>query len=162
MGRSSKVIIAQKPDGQKGLFLTEPTSRDEILITYTGEILTEPTRHSMQIDEHRHIEGTEGTNAYLNHSCQPNAAVDFEGVFLRARREIAAGEEITIDYNIADEDLHEKFTCHCGAPHCYGEVRGFKYLTRKQKLRLRPYLSPYLRKKLEKELAGESRQEPKP
>jgi hypothetical protein len=161
VGRSSKVIIAQRPDGQKGLFLTAPAAKDEILITYTGEILPEPTRYSMQIDEHKHIEGTEDTNAYLNHSCQPSACVDFRDMVLRARRDIEAGGEITIDYNIADEDLHEKFTCHCGAAHCYGEVRGFKYLTREQKLRLQPYLSPYLRKKLNKEHEDESRRRSK-
>ena len=69
MGRSKKLVIAQRPDGQKGLSVTEPVEKKEILIEYTSRIHSEPTRTSMQIDDDKHIEGVEVTNPFLKH-CQ--------------------------------------------------------------------------------------------
>lgn len=61
----------------------------------------------------------------LNHSCDPNAYEVFEeGVtYLVARREIAAGAEITCDYNINIVD-GSAWPCHCDASRCRGEVVG--------------------------------------
>ncbi len=154
MARSPKIVVSRRPDGQQGLFAAEQISKHEVLIVYEGEILSAPTRTSMQIDEDRHIEGTPETNAFLNHACAPTAWVDFSGLCLRARRDIEPGEEITLDYNTADYELHEKFTCHCGAPACLGEIRGFKYLPLERKLLLEPWLAPYLRRKLAAELTA--------
>ncbi len=66
----------------------------------------------------------------LNHSCQPNAelvGIDFnkEGtdgadlLLLDAVREIAIGEEITIDYAW---DSNNAIECFCGSPNCRGWV----------------------------------------
>ena len=84
------------------------SGKDEILITYDGPILDHPTRYSIQIDENRHIEGTPESNAYLNHSCAPNTFVDWKGVFLRALRNIDAGEELTCNYFKGDLAAGEK------------------------------------------------------
>lgn len=57
----------------------------------------------------------------INHACDPNAWVT--GLDLRARRPIAAGEEITLDYAtmLADGALDEPCTC---GPGCRGGWRG--------------------------------------
>jgi len=62
---------------------------------------------------------------YVNHSCDPNAYVLYEGEhsFLVARREIAAGEEITCDYNI-NITGGTAWPCHCGAARCRGMTTG--------------------------------------
>ena len=62
---------------------------------------------------------------HVNHSCDPNAYEQFEGKSssLVARRSIAAGEEITIDYNI-NISGGTAWRCHCGAFRCTGEVVG--------------------------------------
>jgi SET domain-containing protein len=151
MAYSKKVSVSKNRHGEKGLFAMDEIQNDEIIIVYGSTMLDRPTRTSVQIDEDKHIEGTEDTIAFLNHSCEPNAYIDFGGVYLRAIRNIKAGEEITLNYLTADSDLHTKFACHCGSPRCYGEIRGFKYLTQSQKFELKEYLSPYLRKQLEKE-----------
>lgn len=62
---------------------------------------------------------------HVNHSCDPNAYEAFEeGVpYLVARREIAAGTEITCDYNI-NIAIGTAWPCRCGATRCRGEVVG--------------------------------------
>ncbi len=56
----------------------------------------------------------------LNHSCDPNAWL--QGLDLVARRDIAAGEEVTADYaTFAGADA-EPFDCRCGAADCRGTI----------------------------------------
>ena len=62
---------------------------------------------------------------HVNHSCDPNAWEMFGGdaSFLVARRDIAAGDEITIDYNVNITD-GSTWPCRCGAARCRGVVVG--------------------------------------
>ena len=145
---SRKAAQCLRKDGQKGLFAIADVRKNEVLITYDGPIIDHATRYSIQIDDHKHIEGTEESNAFLNHSCAPNAYVDWSGVSLRALRDLQAGEEITCNYLTTDYELHEKFLCTCGSPSCYGEIKGFKYLTRRQQLGLEPFLPSFMKRKL--------------
>jgi len=143
---SGKVVPSFRKDGQKGLFTIADVQKNEVLITYDGPIIDHATRYSIQIDDNKHIEGTEESNAFLNHSCAPNAYVDWNGVSLRALRDLKAGEEITCNYLTTDYDLHNKFVCACGSASCYGEIKGFKYLTPQQQLKLEPFLPPFMKK----------------
>jgi len=138
----------------RGLFVLRPVYKDEILITYDGPILDHPTRYSIQTGESEHIDGTAESNAYLNHSCAPNTFVDWKGVFLRALRDIESGEEITCNYLTTDWELHEKFVCACGAPNCYGEIRGFKYLPPPQQRELERFVPEFMRRRIAAESAA--------
>lgn len=62
---------------------------------------------------------------HVNHSCDPNAYVLYEGdgSFLVARRDIALGDEITCDYNINITGGTE-WPCRCGVARCRGTVVG--------------------------------------
>lgn len=62
----------------------------------------------------------------INHSCDPNTWL--EGLNLVARRPIAAGDEITVDYATFCNDIMEPFECSCGSANCRGIVRGTDYL----------------------------------
>jgi len=148
MALSPTIGPSLRSDGQKCLIASAPISEGEILITYDGPITEHPTRYSIQIDDDKHIEGTPESNAYLNHSCAPNAYVDWNGVCLRALRNIAPREEITCNYLTTDWELHEKFICHCGTPHCYGELKGLKYLARDEQKKLLPFLPDFMRRKV--------------
>jgi D-alanine-D-alanine ligase len=57
-----------------------------------------------------------------NHSCAPNTAYD--GLDVIACRDIAAGEELTLDYETLLSEHAEPFTCRCGASTCRGTIRG--------------------------------------
>ena len=66
---------------------------------------------------------------HVNHSCDPNAYERFEGQAssLVALRDIAPGEEITIDYNINIAN-GTAWPCTCGAARCNGMVAGDFFL----------------------------------
>jgi D-alanine-D-alanine ligase-like ATP-grasp enzyme len=59
-----------------------------------------------------------------NHSCDPNTA--YQGLNVVARRGIAVGEELTLDYATILNEQSEPFTCHCGAESCRGTVQGIR------------------------------------
>jgi len=59
---------------------------------------------------------------YTNHSCRPNAVLRIRQgrVEFYAMRELARGEEITVDYGPTH---HEgRLRCRCGAPGCVGAL----------------------------------------
>lgn len=57
-----------------------------------------------------------------NHSCEPNTA--FRGLDLVALREIARGQELTLDYSDLCDETMVPFECRCGSPRCRGTIRG--------------------------------------
>ena len=57
-----------------------------------------------------------------NHSCEANTA--FDGLDVRALRDVAAGEELTLDYaHFLDHNM-EPFTCQCGSTLCKKLIQG--------------------------------------
>lgn len=148
MSRAPFLIVATRPDGQRGLFTTEAVKAGAVLLTYDGPVIDHPTRLSIQVDEGVHIEGTEDSNAFVNHACDPSAYVDWDARCLRARRDLAADDELTCDYCTTDEVLAEPFTCRCGSPRCRGEIRGFAHLSPPEQAALARWLPPFLRKRL--------------
>jgi hypothetical protein len=59
----------------------------------------------------------------LNHSCSPNAEAqqDEDKIWIVATRDIAAGEEITFNYNYDLVDYKEH-PCACGSGDCVGYI----------------------------------------
>jgi hypothetical protein len=82
----------------------------------------------------------------INHSCDPNAWL--EGLNLTARRRIAAGEQITLDYGTFCNESLEPFTCTCGSAECRGMIRGTDYLSAHIG-RYNGHVSDYVRSKRE-------------
>ena len=66
---------------------------------------------------------------HVNHCCDPNAWELYEGTssYFVARRDIAAADEITIDYNINIAN-GTAWPCRCGAARCRGQVAGDFFL----------------------------------
>ena len=74
---------------------------------------------------------------WFNHSCKPNCEAeedDNERVFIKAKRNIAAGEELTYDYSLTFEERLSKkqqklrYPCWCGVKKCRGTMLGKKNL----------------------------------
>ena len=63
----------------------------------------------------------------INHSCDPNTWL--VGLNTVARRAIAKGEEITIDYSTFYNDTGEKFDCKCGAARCRKQIVGSEFMS---------------------------------
>jgi D-alanine-D-alanine ligase len=57
-----------------------------------------------------------------NHSCEPNT--EFEGLNVRATKNIKKGEELTLDYTTFLNDEMESFICACGAKNCKKIIQG--------------------------------------
>ncbi len=57
-----------------------------------------------------------------NHSCEPNTA--FQGLNVVALRDIAAGDELTLDYASCYDTRMIPFDCTCGAAACRGRITG--------------------------------------
>lgn len=88
---------------------------------------------------------------YVNHSCDPNTRVDFELMSYVAIKNIRKGDEITFSYLSTEYDLAskgEQFTCLCGSKNCVGQVKGFRFLTKKEKIKLKPIMSHFILRKL--------------
>jgi uncharacterized protein len=65
---------------------------------------------------------------FINHSCDGNLWMEDIST-LTARRDIAAGEEITADYALweADEDDVKPWVCQCGSQLCRHRITGQDY-----------------------------------
>jgi len=113
-----------------GLFATTPIKRGMVIAEYTGRRI--PTkearekerngraRYMFELNSRWTIDGSPRSNIarYANHACKPNAeAIEDRGrVFLRARRRIEPGEEITYDYGRAYFELFfADGGCRCAA-----------------------------------------------
>ncbi len=66
-----------------------------------------------------------GTAMFFNHCCDPNceSEQDAKGrIFISTMRDIAAGEELTYEYNLHDSEEEDRQDCYCGAAICRGTM----------------------------------------
>ena len=109
-----------------GLFTLEDIKKDTLIIEYCGPLLTDEQadkkggKYLFEVPDSKWtIDGSVRSNLarYLNHSCKPNCATFADGnrVFIEAKRNIKAGEELTYDYGKQYmEDLIKDGKCLCG------------------------------------------------
>lgn len=104
---------------------------------------------SLQIDEDLYIAGAPEPEPadFINHSCNPNCALD-GNVVLVARREIAVGEQLGYDYATSDGSDYDEFECSCDSDLCRGKVSGHDWMLPELQLRYRGSFSPYLAKRI--------------
>jgi SET domain-containing protein len=112
-------------DEQRGLGVRalRGFSGEDVIHHFTGKVSDQRGLHTLQIDPTRHIGDTRYIG-YLTHGCDPNAVLDMENFVLVARRDIASGEIVTIDYSATEDRLHRQFPCACGAAECRGWITG--------------------------------------
>lgn len=134
------LVIRRSKIHADGVYTTAPIKRKHIVIEYTGPRLTSDQADAIYDHSQRtYLFGLTGGDlvidgdniaAFINHSCAPNCEADeIDGrVFIRAIRNIAAGEELSYDYNLYDGDPDDPALCSCQARHC----RGTLYADRKR------------------------------
>jgi hypothetical protein len=129
----------------KGVYAVQDIAAGDTLIEYVGEIITweeAQARHPhdpknpnhtfyFHIDESRVIDALYGGNSsrWINHSCDPNCEADERDgrIFIKALRDIPAGEELNYDYGLIIEERYTKklkaeYPCWCGAASCRGTL----------------------------------------
>lgn len=82
---------------------------------------------------------------YLNHSCEPNAAVIGKKTLL-AIRDIKKDEEITIDYSMTDADPIWFMNCGCKTKTCRKEIRSIHTIPVKTFENHMPYIPRYFQR----------------
>ena len=89
----------------------------------------------------------DGVMMRVNHSCQPNVGMG-GNVLLVSMREIAAGEELTIDYALFLADPGFAMTCRCRSAACRGVVTGTDWMRADLQERYQGWFSWWLRQKI--------------
>lgn len=88
----------------------------------------------------------EGSMLYSNHCCDPNLGLQGNIIFV-ALRDIAAGEELTHDWCMTDDDTYET-ECTCGSANCRRVLTGKDWQRPELQARYRGYFSTYLANKM--------------
>ena len=118
----------------RGAFAAEPVPARRKIGEVRGEAISvrEARRRAkgcerimiVELSERRAIDASQSTDPlrYTNHSCRPNAVMRIRQgrVEFYAMRDIAPGEEITVNYGETHHD--GKLRCRCGAPGCVGAL----------------------------------------
>eukprot|EP00736_Rhodelphis_marinus_P008156 Rmarinus@m.29700 len=136
----------------RGNFACRDFALGDIVDTVGGEVASEPSTYTLQIDEDTHLLCTTEFR-FTNHACKPNTYIDLSNrsnIVVRALCPIQSGEALTFDYCTTEWDMAEKFDCQCGATTCRGSVQGFRHLTPQQRDALGPHVAPYLWERLRK------------
>ena len=121
-----------------------PLRQGELVFFLTGETVDAPNKYTIQLSASQHVLTRRALWRLVNHSCEPNVVVDIANRRMVARRDIAAGEELTFDYNTTEWSMASPFECGCGQAGCVTNVRGFRHLSSEQRQRITGRLSPYL------------------
>ena len=158
---SPKTEVRESKIHGRGLFAIADIAKDEIVAIKGGHIVDRKSLREeitsllgpveIQIDDHFFIapvsdEERELSMLYLNHSCDPNLGVHGEITFV-AMREICAGEELTHDWAMTDDDDYS-VECNCGAPDCRKTLTGKDWQRPDLQQRYAGYFSAYLARKI--------------
>jgi uncharacterized protein len=129
----------------KGVFALQDIAEGETIIEYVGQIITwaeaqdchphDPSdpNHTFyfHIDEEHVIDALYGGNSsrWINHSCDANCEADENDgrIFIKALRNIKAGEELNYDYGLIIDErytpkLKAEYPCWCGTKKCRGTL----------------------------------------
>jgi SET domain-containing protein len=128
-----RMILRQSPIHRYGVYAAEAIPARRKVIEYTGERISRretrrrglgPQTYLFTLDNYWTIDGSVGGSGaeYINHSCEPNlrATIVKGHILYFSKREIFAGEELTVDYRFPR--TIEDVPCRCGASKCRGTI----------------------------------------
>jgi hypothetical protein len=128
------VTVRRVRNGQ-GLTAAQAFLPGRVITQITGRIVSPDTvweiggtfmDNCFRFGPETYLDPGDGAGRYLNHSCNPNAAVHKVGnrLLLVAVRQIRRGEEIVIDYSttLGDDDIWT-MRCRCGSAICRKTIR---------------------------------------
>jgi len=120
-------LVVRTQNKYRSLITRRPFKKGEIICPIPSEaVYDRPTQFTVQVGRDRHVEVKE--LASMNHSCDPSTILDTTRMLVIARRDIAAGEELTFFYPSTEWEMSAPFICLCGAANCIHVVAGARFL----------------------------------
>ena len=135
-----------------GVYTTTAIRKGARVVEYTGPRITPEEADRLYdgvsrtylygLEDGKTVIDGEGLGAYLNHSCDPNCEVhEIKGrVWLFARRDITAGEELDWDYNLYDDEAPAP--CLCGSSKCRGTMYSPQWMAKLRRRQARNRTKP--------------------
>lgn len=128
------IIFKPSPIHGTGGFARLDIARGARLLEYVGEKIDKAeslrrceadNQFIFALDDQHDLDGNVSWNParLLNHSCAPNCDAEHHDgrIWIVARRDIRAGEEITFNYGFDLVDYPD-YPCRCGAAGCVGFI----------------------------------------
>ncbi len=137
------LIIRSSAIHAAGCYTTSPIRKGARVIEYTGRRLSKaeadqaceesPITYLFGLGDGSKVIDGHSMAMFINHSCDANCETSEENgrVWIRAIRNIAAGEEITYDYCLYDGGGDEA-RCNCGAGNCRGTMYSPEEMRKRQ------------------------------
>lgn len=162
---SPKAAVKESPIHGRGLFAVEAIEEGEIVCIKGGAVFNRERLRELsarlgpseiQVADDLfigplHEDEREASMIFSNHSCEPNLGVRGQIVFVAMRR-IEAGEELTHDWAMTDDDDYE-MECRCGSINCRKVITGRDWRKPELQMKYSGYVSWYLTEKYRKEVA---------
>lgn len=133
---STRIAVATTRNGL-GLVATRPFRTSETIVKLVGRVVGAGilwkrggtfADNCIRFGPETYLDPGDGPGRYLNHSCEPSAAVRKENnqLFLFAATPIGAGDEVAFDYSttLGDDDIWT-MRCNCGRRSCRGKIKRF-------------------------------------
>jgi hypothetical protein len=144
-----RVVVGRSAIDGRGLFATDDLPAGTVVVRLGGELVDSATLSrllaaadpdaayidTIAVDEDAHLVLPPGTTAHFaNHSCDPTLwhVGPYE---LAARRDLRAGDELTVDYGTNSAAAGFAMDCRCGSPVCRRRITSEDW--RRPELRLR-------------------------
>ena len=158
---SPKTEVRESKIHGHGLFATADIAKSEVVAIKGGHIVDRETLRreitpklgpvEIQIGDDMFIapvtgEERELSMLYSNHSCDANLGMRGE-ITLVAMRDIRAGEELTHDWCVTDDDDFS-VKCNCRSSNCRGTLTGKDWQRPDLQKRYAGYFSSYLAEKI--------------
>jgi uncharacterized protein len=138
------LIIRSSSIHAAGCYTTSAIPKGVKVVEYTGPRLTKrqadkryqnsSITYLFGVGDGSRVINGHGMAMFINHSCDPNCETEeLAGrIWIMSIRSIAAGEELTYDYNLYDGD-EEEARCYCGAPACRKTMYSPDEIVRREK-----------------------------
>lgn len=153
-----KLYVKDSSISGRGLFANENIKKNEHISFVKGKKVHRKnlTKKEAQeiplwygLTEEWWIDPTGTIFSFLNHSCEPNAAIVGTQKLI-AIMHIPANSEITIDYSMTDGDNLWEMKCECRTPSCRKVIKSIQHIPESAFIKHLPFIPKYfqnLRKK---------------
>lgn len=138
-----RLLIRSSSIHAAGCYTLDPIRKGRLVTEYDGPRVTKQQADERYADRHvTYLFGVDdkdvidgfGAPMFINHSCAPNCETEVLNgrVFIKAVRDIKAGEELLYEYNLYDSD-EQTCDCYCGAKQCRGTMFSEEEVKRQQR-----------------------------